>query len=133
VLALATEEGGPTGHTAVLARALGIPAVVAVRGLLEHPALGAVVDGTSGEVALHTDPVPARAASVAEVSWDGTGRSRDGHPVPVLANVGSPADARAAVEGGAEGVGLFRTEFCFLDATAEPSESAQREAYRAVL
>lgn len=133
VLALATEEGGPTGHTAVLARALGIPAVVAVRGLLEHPAGGAVVDGTTGEVALRSEPVSARAAAVAEVSWDGAGRTRDGHPVPVLANVGSPADARAAVEGGAQGVGLFRTEFCFLDAAVEPSEAEQREAYRAVL
>ncbi|MBE2998628.1 phosphoenolpyruvate--protein phosphotransferase [Nocardiopsis sp. HNM0947] len=133
VLALATEEGGPTGHTAVLARALGIPAVVAVRGLLEHPAGGAVVDGTTGEVALHPEPVPARAAAVAEVAWDGRGRTSDGHPVPVLANVGSPADARAAVENGAEGVGLFRTEFCFLDARTEPSEATQREAYRAVL
>ena len=133
VLALATEEGGPTGHTAVLARALGIPAVVAVRGLLEHAAPGAVVDGTTGKVSLRAEAVPARAAAVAEVSWDGTGRTRDGHPVPVLANVGSPADSRAAVEGGAQGVGLFRTEFCFLDAAAEPSEAAQREAYRAVL
>ncbi|WP_017612600.1 phosphoenolpyruvate--protein phosphotransferase [Nocardiopsis salina] len=133
VLALATEGGGPTGHTAVLARALGIPAVVATRGLLEHPAGGADVDGTTGEVTLHAEAVPARAAAVAEVAWDGTGRTHDGHPVPVLANVGSPADARAAMEGGAEGVGLFRTEFCFLDARTEPSEAAQREAYRAVL
>ena len=133
VLALATEEGGPTGHTAVLARALGIPAVVAVRGLLEHAASGAVVDGTAGQVVLHAEAVPARPAAVADVVWDGAGRTRDGHPVPVLANVGSPADSRAAVEGSAQGVGLFRTEFCFLDATAEPSEAIQREAYRTVL
>ncbi|WP_017576539.1 putative PEP-binding protein [Nocardiopsis kunsanensis] len=133
VLALATEEGGPTGHTAVLARAMGIPAVVAVRGLLEHAAPGAVVDGTSGEVALHAEAVAARPAAAAGVSWDGKGRTRDGRPVPVMANVGSPADSRAAVEGGAQGVGLFRTEFCFLDAAAEPSEATQREAYRSVL
>ncbi|WP_460755988.1 putative PEP-binding protein [Nocardiopsis oceani] len=133
VLALVTQEGGPTGHTAVLARAMGIPAVVAVRGLLEDPAEGAVVDGLTGEVALHRRPVPARAVEAADVEWDGTGHTRDGHPVRVLANVGSPADARAAAAGGAEGVGLFRTEFCFLNAAAEPSEAAQREAYRAVL
>lgn len=134
VLALATEEGGPTSHTAILARALGIPAVVAVRGLLDLDADALLVDGDTGvlEPAEASEPVlTAVAAGPAE--WNGEGTTSDGHRVKVLGNVGSPADARAAADAGAEGVGLFRTEFCYLDAEAEPSVAQQRAAYTAVL
>ncbi|TQJ03830.1 phosphoenolpyruvate--protein phosphotransferase [Amycolatopsis cihanbeyliensis] len=134
VLALVTEEGGPTSHTAILARSLGIPAVVAVRGLLALEAEALAVDGDLGSVALadpEAAPVAAKAAAVAE--WNGTGATADGRKVKVLGNVGSPADAEAAARAGAEGVGLFRTEFCYLDAPAEPPVQRQREAYTAVL
>ncbi|TNC27249.1 phosphoenolpyruvate--protein phosphotransferase [Amycolatopsis alkalitolerans] len=134
VLALATEEGGPTSHTAILARALGIPAVVAVRGLLSLEADALLVDGDTGvvEVAEASAPVlTAVAAGPAE--WNGVGTTSDGHHVKVLGNVGSPADAQAAADAGAEGVGLFRTEFCYLDAEAEPPVAEQRAAYAAVL
>ncbi|GGM66892.1 phosphoenolpyruvate-protein phosphotransferase [Longimycelium tulufanense] len=135
VLALVTAEGGPTSHTAILARALGIPAVVACRGILElADADGLVVDGDNGLVEASDLPVEVRATSTtAEPDWSGEGRTTDGYRVKLLANVGSPDDARAATEAGAEGVGLFRTEFCYLSATEEPSEDEQRAAYAAVL
>lgn len=134
VLALVTEEGGPTSHTAILARALGIPAVVAVRGVLALDAQALAVDGDTGVVEV-ADPNAAvvTAAKAGAIEWDGTGATADGHRVKVLGNVGSATDAQAAAEAGAEGVGLFRTEFCYLDASAEPTVVEQREAYTAVL
>lgn len=134
VLALVTEEGGPTSHTAILARALGIPAVVAVRGLLALDADALLVDGDTGEVeAADASEGVLTAVASGPAEWDGTGTTSDGHRVKVLGNVGSPADARAAADAGAEGVGLFRTEFCYLDAADEPSVAEQRAAYAAVL
>ncbi|PRW63451.1 phosphoenolpyruvate--protein phosphotransferase [Actinopolyspora mortivallis] len=135
VLALVTEEGGPTSHTAILARSLGIPAVVAVRGLLaETTAVAAEVDGDSGDVALSTEPIEVRSPERASgADWTGTGGTSDGHRVKILANVGAAADATTAVSRGAEGVGLFRTEFCYLAASDEPDVATQRAAYAEVL
>jgi phosphotransferase system enzyme I (PtsI) len=132
VLALVTEEGGPTSHTAILARSLGIPAVVACRGVLASDAAALAVDGDTGVVQVSDGTVRA-AGSAGKPVWNGVGILRDGHRVKVLGNVGSPADAAAAAAAGAEGVGLFRTEFCFLSATEEPSVDEQRKAYAAVL
>ncbi|MEV6824663.1 putative PEP-binding protein [Amycolatopsis sp. NPDC051102] len=132
VLALVTEEGGPTSHTAILARALGIPAVVACAGVLELDSPGLAVDGAAGTVAPSDGTVRAPART-ARPTWDGVGRLADGHRVKLLANVGSPADAAAAAAAGAEGIGLFRTEFCYLSAASEPTEAEQRAAYAAVL
>ncbi|HJP78271.1 MAG TPA: phosphoenolpyruvate--protein phosphotransferase [Pseudonocardiaceae bacterium] len=133
VLALVTEEGGPTSHTAILARALGIPAVVACRGILDQELIGLVVNGDTGEVEL-TGTVRVQAAtSAVKTEWNGIGSTADGHRVKVLANVGSAADAKAGAGEGAEGVGLFRTEFCYLAATEEPDVEAQRKAYAEVL
>ncbi|MEU9685849.1 phosphoenolpyruvate--protein phosphotransferase [Amycolatopsis japonica] len=134
VLALVTEEGGPTSHTAILARALGIPAVVAVRGLLALDAQALAVDGDTGVVEVaDPDAEVVTAVKTGAIEWDGTGATSDGHRVKVLGNVGSATDAQAAAEAGAEGVGLFRTEFCYLDASSEPSVEEQRKAYTAVL
>ncbi|HEX3786246.1 MAG TPA: phosphoenolpyruvate--protein phosphotransferase [Pseudonocardiaceae bacterium] len=134
VLALVTEEGGPTSHTAILARALGIPAVVACRGVLDLTADGLSVDGDTGAVTTITGPVSiAAAAGAGSTEWNGIGATADGHRIKVLANVGSPADAQAGAAAGAEGVGLFRTEFCYLDADIEPSENEQRAAYAQVI
>jgi phosphotransferase system enzyme I (PtsI) len=134
VLALVTEEGGPTSHTAILARSLRIPAVVACRGILDHEPAGLVVDGDTGEVELVGADVAVQAATDDGPSdWNGTGSTSDGFRVKVLANIGSPEDAKAGADAGAEGVGLFRTEFCYLSATTEPTEAEQRAAYAAVL
>ncbi|MEU5581910.1 phosphoenolpyruvate--protein phosphotransferase [Streptomyces huasconensis] len=142
VLGFVTEEGGPTSHSAILARALGVPAVVALPGACEL-AEGTVVavDGSTGEI--FVDPsmekreqleAAAAARKAALAASTGPGATSDGHKVPLLANVGGPADVPAAVEAGAEGVGLFRTEFLFLDdSTKAPSEEKQVEAYRKVL
>ncbi|HEX5566248.1 MAG TPA: phosphoenolpyruvate--protein phosphotransferase [Streptomyces sp.] len=142
VLGFVTEEGGPTSHTAILARALGVPAVVALRGAAGL-AEGAVVavDGSTGEVTVEPSPrrreellrnAEEREAALAATSGPGT--TADGHGVPLLANIGGPADVAAAVRAGAEGVGLLRTEFLFLDDSRKaPSEEKQAGAYRQVL
>ncbi|CAM2776003.1 phosphoenolpyruvate--protein phosphotransferase [Saccharomonospora xinjiangensis] len=134
VLALVTEEGGPTSHTAILARSLRIPAVVAVRGALAMEAEAVAVDGVTGEVkAVDRDAPVVSATESARAEWDGVGSTSDGRRVKVLANVGAPADALTAAEAGAEGVGLFRTEFCYLDVDVEPAVADQKAAYSAVL
>ncbi|MFF8814630.1 phosphoenolpyruvate--protein phosphotransferase [Streptomyces pactum] len=142
VLGFVTEEGGPTSHSAILARALGVPAVVALPGACEL-AEGTVVavDGSTGEV--HVEPGDGRRAELERAAAErraalaassGPGATSDGHRVPLLANVGGPADVAAAVEAGAEGVGLFRTEFLFLDDhRTAPSLETQADAYRKVL
>lgn len=133
---LVTEQGGPTSHTAIIARSLGLPAVVGASG-----ATGIVdgatvlVDGDRGTV--EVDPpdgriAEARAAAVV-IAFDGTGELSDGHHIPLLANVGGAADAATAAAAHAEGVGLFRTEFCFLDRADAPSVDEQVAAYRGVL
>ncbi|SDY08105.1 phosphotransferase system, enzyme I, PtsI [Amycolatopsis xylanica] len=133
VLAIVTEKGGPTSHTAIVARALGIPAVVAcaaAAGLADGDVV--LVDGAAGTVVRDPDP-----AVVAEVErqaalaheelarHSGPGSTKDGHPVKLLLNVGGAAVPSAD----AEGVGLFRTEFLFLDRTEAPSVDEQRSAY----
>jgi phosphotransferase system enzyme I (PtsI) len=142
VLGFVTEEGGPTSHSAILARALGVPAVVALRGatdLAEGTMIA--VDGGTGEVFVEPGrETRARLEALAAerkaalASSTGPGATADGHKVPLLANIGGPADVPAALEAGAEGVGLFRTEFLFLDDSASaPSEDRQAEVYRQVL
>ena len=141
VLALATTLGGPTSHTAIIARQLGLPCVVAVDGL---DAIGAgamvLVDGTRGTVTLSPDPAAASEA-VAEArrevelaaGWTGPGATADGHAVAVLANVQDGAAARSARDTPAEGVGLFRTELCFLNRDTEPGVDEQAQIYGDVL
>lgn len=138
VLAIVTDGAGPTSHTAIVANAMGIPAVVAATGA--SAALAAedlvLVDGSAGTVVVDPSPEEVRAARerALEVrTFDGTGRTRDGHRVQLLANVGDPSGAVPAAAAGAEGVGLFRSEFCFLDRQDPPSVEEQVSAYRTVL
>lgn len=145
VLGICTALGGPTSHVAIIARTLGIPAVVGL-----GPAILAVADGTplavdgeSGRVLVNPDrdalprlvgtaaPIASStAASPAERA--SPAMTRDGHRVVILANVGTLSDARAAIGAGAEGVGLFRTEFLFLNRQAAPDEAEQLAAYKSV-
>ncbi|GAA4206059.1 phosphoenolpyruvate--protein phosphotransferase [Streptosporangium oxazolinicum] len=141
VAAFVTEQGGPTSHTAILARAMGVPAVVACPGATSiTPGTPVLVDGASGLVrpAPSDDEVlAARGAAAAReavlASASGPGATADGHAVPLLANIGGPRDVAAALEHGAEGVGLYRTEFLFLDRAEAPSAKEQEAAYLEVL
>jgi phosphotransferase system enzyme I (PtsI) len=142
VLAFATQEGGPTSHTSILARNLGIPAVVGCPGVRElAPGTRVLVDGSSGRVIV--DPPDSlveqlagadekRRAALAAVG-NAPGATSDGVEVPLLANIGGPEDVAKALENGAEGVGLFRSELLFLDRSDAPSEEEQYGLYRAVL
>ena len=141
VLALVTTDGGPTSHTAILARSRSIPAIVGATGaadLAEGDEV--VVDAAAGIVTAHPDAalrqdaldrIRAREEALAAPLTDGA--LADGTSVPLLANLGSPAEAARAVELGAEGVGLFRTEFLFLDAAEAPSVAEQTARYTALL
>jgi phosphotransferase system enzyme I (PtsI) len=141
VVGLATTLGGPTSHTAIIARQLGIPCVVAVDGLDEVPAgTMLLIDGTLGTVTPSPDPTLAADAVAgsqrqAELAahWAGPGATADGHAVAILANVQDGAAARSARETPAEGVGLFRTELCFLNRDTEPSVEEQADIYSEVL
>jgi phosphotransferase system enzyme I (PtsI) len=135
VLAIVTRRGGPTSHTAILARSRALPAVVSCAGILDVPDGTPVsVDGTTGVVTRvsATEAVEIREAGLAARERDaavtGPGRTADGVPVPLLLNVGGVADM--AADG--EGVGLFRTEFLFLGRTAAPPVTEQESAYRAL-
>jgi phosphotransferase system enzyme I (PtsI) len=137
-----TEEGGPTSHTAILARAMNVPAVVACANAMASIREGTLllVNGTTGVVQVEPDEASVVAAkraitrrAAALTRSTGFGATADGHPVPLLANIGSAADAAAAVRAGAEGVGLFRTEFVFLDRATAPTEDEQVAGYLDVL
>ena len=137
VLALITRDGGPTSHTAILARSKSIVAVVGVTGALDLTD-GTLVIADAATGVIVSDPTPtaiaAAEARIAEraalaVAPITDGALGDGTKIPLLANLGSPKDAEAAVALGAEGVGLFRTEFLFLDSTTAPTVAEQARQY----
>jgi phosphoenolpyruvate-protein phosphotransferase len=145
VYGIVTELGGRTSHSAILSRALEIPAVVAISGLLENIHDGDTVcfDGDKGEVVIRPD-----ADTLAEYekkkeayllekkeleNYKGKPSvTKDGRKVEIVANIGKPEDAQRALEYDAEGVGLFRTEFLFMDRENAPTEEEQFEAYKKV-
>lgn len=140
VVAIVTEAGGRTSHTAILAAQMGIPAVVLVPGVTGiAPGTLLAVDGDAGEVVVapSADFVAAQGARRARLTaalagLGGPGTTRDGHRVALLANIGGVADAVEAGAQDLEGVGLFRTEFVFLSASAAPTLEEQTEIYRQV-
>ena len=139
ILALLTAGGGPQSHTAIIARSLGLPAVVAATGVDQLPdGTEVYVDGAAGLITADPDDSQRAAAEhwAATASlladFDGTGATADGHLVPLLANVGGAKDAVAAAKLNAQGVGLFRTEFCFLERDTEPTVDEQAAAYKGV-
>jgi phosphocarrier protein FPr len=144
LLGVALEGGSITAHAVILARGLGIPAIVGAKGLTRAAvsATSVAVDGGSGEIVL--DPGPdevanfaARAAALEESRRAAAalrgrpGATADGERVALLANIGSPEDAPRALDAGAEGVGLFRTEFLFMKRQTAPAEAEQVAAYAA--
>ncbi len=140
---LVTELGGPTSHTAIIARQLNVPCIVATGQKIHQVKIGdfVLIDGTLGTITLDADPDLAKAAEqeskiLAErvAQWRGPAETKDGHKVQLLANVQDGKAARiAATESQAEGIGLFRTELCFLSATKEPTVEEQAEVYKKVL
>ena len=137
VVGIVTQAGGRTSHTAILAAQMGIPAVVQVPDATGIP-VGTLIaiDGDSGEVNLNPDAhfvadlrvrASRRAAVLAASS--GPGRTKDGHHIALLANIGGVEDAEAAGPQDLEGVGLFRTEFVFLSADRAPTVEEQTEIY----
>lgn len=140
VLAIVTESGGPTSHTAILAAQMGIPAVVQLpRAVTIDVGTLLAVDGATGEV--FVDPDAATQADLVKRSErranalgaaSGPGATIDGHPVALLANIGTAEDAERAGASDVEGVGLFRTEFLFLDRETAPSLEEQIAVYTRV-
>jgi phosphoenolpyruvate-protein phosphotransferase len=143
VLGFATASGGANGHTAILARALGLPAIVgAGKGILSLAnGRQAILNGDTGTLTLDPDAkaltaaygvqqeqLARRTAALAAAAELAT--TIDGHRVEVAGNIGSVADAKQAAEFGAEGVGLLRTEFLFLERTEAPTEDEQFAVYR---
>jgi phosphotransferase system enzyme I (PtsI) len=140
VLGIVTAAGGATSHTAIIAKSLGIPAVVGCRGA-DALADGAsvLVDGTDGAVLVDpaAEVVEARREAVEArrrlaAAHSGPGRTKDGHGVKLLVNLGAGEDPATAAAGDVEGVGLLRTELLYLDRATAPTFEEQTTAYRAV-
>jgi len=145
VLGLCTVRGGPTSHTAILARSIGVPAVVSLAFPIEelHDGVPLILDGSAGELII--DPAPEevdtarRDQSEQRALWVQQLRAAampaattDGWVVEVVANIGSAEDARQAIDFGAEGVGLLRTEFLYLNREQLPSLEEQVRVYQEI-
>ena len=137
VVGLITSEGGPTSHTAIIARAKSIPAIVGVAGAHElSDGTRVVVDAAASTVTVDATEEEVADANLRRREWRdeqrapiADGELKDGHKVDLLANLGNPREATDAVTRGAQGVGLFRTEFLFLDSPTAPTVEDQEEAY----
>lgn len=145
ILGICTARGGPTSHTAILAGALGVPAVVSAP--LSPDEVGdetlAVLDALAGTITIGPTLAELDQARARQRGWlaehsnqlaaaHQPAITRDGHTVEVVANIGSLEDARSALRNGAEGVGLLRTEFLYLDRDELPGEAEQVQTYRAI-
>ena len=142
ILGLCTASGGPTAHTAIIARSLDIPCVVGAGAAVLELKSGTVciLDGSAGKLYIEPSAEDIESAKRFQVDLENRRNEEyatryepavlvDGHRVEVVGNIGKAAEAAAAVEAGAEGIGLMRTEFLFLDRETPPSEDEQFEAY----
>ena len=145
ILGIATVKGGPTSHTAILSRSFGVPAVVSVPFTLDDIDNGLLIimDGASGDVILGPTLGELSLAKERQAKWlaerdvmlsaaKDPAVTKDGRTVEVVANIGSVDDARLSIENGAEGVGLLRTEFLYLDRDSLPVEAEQAKLYAEV-
>lgn len=145
VAGIVAETGGYTSHSAILARALGVPAVLSVSGATEIIENGqdVIVDGVSGEITVSPDEDEKKRCSekaeelrkqkaMTEAFRGRATVTASGEPKEVVANIGNAGDAVAAKDGDAEGIGLFRTEFLYMDRDSAPDEEEQLAAYRKV-
>ncbi|HOG35404.1 MAG TPA: phosphoenolpyruvate--protein phosphotransferase [Petrotogaceae bacterium] len=146
VCGIITEGGGRTSHAAIIARNLGIPAIVGATGITEQVETGSfiVFDGESGEVFIRPDEKIIQRYEKIKISRENYKKllmqfkdkktfTIDSHQVELYANIASQNDTSAALENGAQGVGLFRTEFLYMNRDSEPSEEEQLEVYKKVL
>lgn len=146
VQAIVAEVGGITSHSAILARAMGIPAVLSVPDAVKDIQNGdlLIVDGFTGKILSDPDEKTIREYQIRQRQWEQEKdslkkfchlptRTSNGVAKAVYGNIGKPEDVQAVVLNGGEGIGLFRTEFLFMDRTAEPSEEEQFEAYATVV
>lgn len=142
VLAMVTEDGGKTSHAGILARSLGIPAVVGVAGLgrTVHAGDTVIVDGLKGTILLNPSHDEKFQYTESAMEYEhykdrisqlcqNSAETTDGHRVEVLANVGWVEEISKSIASGAEGVGLYRTEFSFMNRTSTPSESELYKEY----
>ena len=146
-LGFVTEIGGKTSHAAIMAVALGLPAVVGCTGIMSSCKHGdtIILDAKEGDVIINPTEEQLREyeekrarfleeKAALQVLLDKPSITTDGHQVELVANIGSPKDMDNVVANGAEGVGLYRTEFLYMESTEDfPSEDAQFEAYKVVL
>lgn len=143
VVGILTEVGGKTSHSAILARALEIPAVLSIEGIVSKVENGQMVilDGSTGDVFLNPSEEEVATYSAKRDAYleekKALGKfigqatmTADGKKVELVANIGTPEEATKVVECDGEGVGLFRTEFLFMDRTSIPTEEEQFEAYK---
>ncbi|MDO4872895.1 MAG: phosphoenolpyruvate--protein phosphotransferase [Carnobacterium sp.] len=146
VKAFVTDIGGRTSHSAIMARSLEIPAIVGTKEVTSIAKDGdiIIVDGLAGDVFLNPSEeviaeyrAKAEAFTSQQAEWeklkDSKTYTKDGHQVELAANIGTPKDLEGVVNNGAEGVGLYRTEFLYMDSHEMPTEEDQFEAYKAVL
>ena len=146
VKAFVTDIGGRTSHSAIMARSLEIPAIVGTKEVTSIAKDGdiIIVDGLAGDVFLNPSEeviaeyrAKAEAFASQQAEWeklkDSKTYTKDGHQVELAANIGTPKDLEGVVNNGAEGVGLYRTEFLYMDSHEMPTEEDQFEAYKAVL
>ena len=145
VLGIVTQFGGKTSHSAILARALEIPAVVGLSNLPEDTSddTDILLDGESGEVIILPTDNEKSDYENKKKNYDANKEmlkkyrelpsiSKDGKKVEIAGNIGSPEDAKKVIENGGEGIGLFRTEFLFMDRDCMPTEEEQFESYKEV-
>jgi phosphotransferase system enzyme I (PtsI) len=146
ILGFVTELGGATSHTAIMARSIGIPAIVGLQTAASQIRTGdqIIIDGETGDVLINPDPQVIGDYQKKQVSMEKARRdllrlkeavpiTRDGRRIVLAANIGHFKDVGLLLENGADGVGLFRTEFLFMDQSTLPTEEDQFQTYKQVL